>query len=78
MIVSARLKLPCMPCPCWSTLSATSTPQVRASEQPVVNERKFTTMDGIGVTAEPFRLMAEIGSVPGIGPRSSETNSPLT
>jgi len=45
---------------------------------PVENVRKLTTIAGSGVTAEPLRSMAEIGSVPGMGPSSSDTNSPLT
>jgi hypothetical protein len=76
--VSARLKLPCMPRPRSSSVSATSTPQVSGCAQPVEKDRKLTTIEGIGVTAEPFKSMAEIGSVPGMAPRSSETKRPLT
>ena len=36
------------------------------------------TIDGRGVRARPFRLIADIGSVPGKLPRSSSTNRPLT
>jgi hypothetical protein len=39
--------------------------------------RKLTTIAGRGVTAEPFRSMAEIGSVPGMGPRGERSYDPL-
>ena len=75
--VSAREKLPCMPWPCCRAVSATSTPQVVGSAQPVEKERKLTTIAGIGVTAAPFSAIADSGSVPGIVPSASSTNMPL-
>src|SRR6266852_1659610 len=63
-MVSARLKLPCMPWPCRNTVSATSTVQLIGSSHPVAKERKLTTIEGVGVTALPLRLSCDIGSVP--------------
>ena len=67
-MVSARLKLPCMPWPCCKPVSATSTVHSTGWSQPVEKERKLTTIAGRGVRAEPFRLIADIGSVPGKRP----------
>src|SRR5262249_56284660 len=76
-IVSARLKLPCMPCPCWSPVSAISTVHSTGASQPVVNERKLTTMDGVGVTARPDRLIASAGTVPALRPTPAPPTLPL-
>ena len=73
--VSPRLKLPCMPWPCRSTVSAIWTEQLVGSSHPVDQERKLTTIDGVGVTALPFRLSCDIGSVPGKRPSSSSTKA---
>src|ERR1700738_2695502 len=47
-MVSPRLKLPCMPWPCRSTVSAIWTEQLVGSSQPDDQERKLTTIDGGG------------------------------
>ncbi len=54
------------------------TAHITGFSQPVAYERKLMTIDGRGVTDEPFRLIAEIGSVPGNVPSSSSTKRPLT
>ena len=77
-MVSARLKLPCMPWPWRSTVSATWTEQLVGSSQPDDQERKLTTIDGCGVTALPLRPSCDIGSVPEKRPNSSSTKMPLT
>ena len=46
--------------------------------QPAAKERKLITIDGTGITAEPFRLMALSGKVPGMLPNLSSTKIPLT
>ena len=77
-IVSAREKLPCMPWPCCSPVSAISAVQRSAAAQPVAKLRKFTAIAGIGVSAEPCRLIAESAKVPAKRPSAGSTKSPLT
>ena len=77
-MVSARLKLPCMPWPCCKDVSATSTVHSTGWPQPVSKLRKLMKIAGPGVTAAPLRLIAESGSVPANRPSESSTNSPLT
>src|SRR5262249_21960411 len=77
-MVSARLKLPSMPCPFCNVVSAASTAHISGCSQPAVNERKLITIAGDGVTAVPFKPMADNGSVPGNAPKLSSTNNPLT
>ena len=52
--VSARLNEPCMPWPCCSIVSATSTVQRTGSPHTVSKERKLTAIAGCGVIADAF------------------------
>ena len=56
--VSPRLKLPCMPWPWRSTVSAICTEQLVGSSHPDDQERKLTTIDGCGV--DRLALEAEL------------------
>ena len=62
--VSARPKAPWMPWPCCRSVSATSAPQISGWAQPVEKLRKPTTIDGVGVRAEPFSPTALSGRAP--------------
>ena len=75
--VSARLKLPCIPCPSCRVESATST-RVKSERESKEKLLKFTTKAGFGNCVMPIRPIALSGSVPGIAPRSSLAKTPST
>ncbi len=59
--VSARLKLPCIPCPFCNGVSAMFAAQIVGRSQPVVCDAKLTTMAGTGVTALPMSPISSMG-----------------